>query len=411
MNLLDIEMIRQAKQRLQGIITYNPLAFAPRLSKLTNTQVFLKKENLQLTGAFKIRGAFNKLASLKNADERNGTNILQQGVICASAGNHAQGVAYSAQHFGVRSVIVMPEATPLLKVSGTKAMGAEVVLAGNNYDEAYEQALQIAKKQNLHFIHPFADSDVIAGQGTIALEMIEEQDLDCVFVPIGGGGLVSGIASVYKTLSPKTKIIGVQSKGANAMTKSFLQKQIQNAKSVRTIADGIAVRDVDKEVFECILQGVSDIVEVDEEEIASAILFLLENQKLVVEGAGAASVAAIMHKKIPLDSTMRVGAVLSGGNIDVTMLNMIIEKGLFKSHRKMKIEVVLIDKPGSMQKLSDILSHSGANIVQITYDRTPSNLEYGDVLISMGLEIKGLEHKQDILTNLKNEGYEFNEII
>ncbi len=411
MNLLDIEMIRQAKQRLQGVITYNPLAFAPRLSKLTNTQVFLKKENLQLTGAFKIRGAFNKLASLKNADERNGTNILQQGVICASAGNHAQGVAYSAQHFGVRSVIVMPEATPLLKVSGTKAMGAEVVLAGNNYDEAYEQALQIAKKQNLHFIHPFADSDVIAGQGTIALEMIEEQELDCVFVPIGGGGLVSGIASVYKTLSPKTKIIGVQSKGANAMTKSFLQKQIQNAKSVRTIADGIAVRDVDKEVFECILQGVSDIVEVDEEEIASAILFLLENQKLVVEGAGAASVAAIMHKKIPLDSTMRVGAVLSGGNIDVTMLNMIIEKGLFKSHRKMKIEVVLIDKPGSMQKLSDILSHSGANIVQITYDRTPSNLEYGDVLISMGLEIKGLEHKQDILTNLKNEGYEFNEII
>ncbi len=411
MNLLDIEMIRQAKQRLQGIITYNPLAFAPRLSKLTNTQVFLKKENLQLTGAFKIRGAFNKLASLKNADERNGTNVLQQGVICASAGNHAQGVAYSAQYFGVRSVIVMPEATPLLKVSGTKAMGAEVVLAGNNYDEAYEQALQIAKKQNLHFIHPFADSDVIAGQGTIALEMIEEQELDCVFVPIGGGGLVSGIASVYKTLSPKTKIIGVQSKGANAMTKSFLQKQIQNAKSVRTIADGIAVRDVDKEVFECILQGVSDIVEVDEEEIASAILFLLENQKLVVEGAGAASVAAIMHKKIPLDSTMRVGAVLSGGNIDVTMLNMIIEKGLFKSHRKMKIEVVLIDKPGSMQKLSDILSHSGANIVQITYDRTPSNLEYGDVLISMGLEIKGLEHKQDILTNLKNEGYEFNEII
>lgn len=411
MNLLDIEMIRQAKERLQSIITYNPLAFAPRLSKLTNTQVFLKKENLQLTGAFKIRGAFNKLASLKSADERNGTNVLQQGVICASAGNHAQGVAYSAQHFGVRSVIVMPEATPLLKVSGTKAMGAEVVLAGNNYDEAYEQALQIAKKQNLHFIHPFADSDVIAGQGTIALEMIEEQELDYVFVPIGGGGLVSGIASVYKALSPKTKIIGVQSKGANAMTKSFLQKQIQNAKSVRTIADGIAVRDVDKEVFECVLQGVSDIVEVDEEEIASAILFLLENQKLVVEGAGAASVAAIMHKKIPLDSTMRVGAVLSGGNIDVTMLNMIIEKGLFKSHRKMKIEVVLIDKPGSMQKLSDILSHSGANIVQITYDRTPSNLEYGDVLISMGLEIKGLEHKQDILTNLKNEGYEFNEII
>lgn len=411
MNLLSIEAIKQARARLQGIITYNPLAFAPRLSKLVGAQVFLKKENLQLTGAFKIRGAFNKLASLKSADELNGTHILQQGVICSSAGNHAQGVAYSAQYFGIRAVIVMPEATPLLKVSGTKAMGAEVVLAGNNYDEAYAYALQIAKEQNLHFIHPFADSDVIAGQGTIALEMLEEQELDYIVVPVGGGGLISGIASVYKALGAKTKIIGVQSKGANAMTKSFLQKHIQNAKSVRTIADGIAVRDVNKEVFECILQGVDEIVEVDEEEIASAILFLLENQKLVVEGAGAASVAAIMHKKIALDSTTRIGAVLSGGNIDVTMLNMIIEKGLFKSHRKMKIEVVLIDKPGSMQKLSDILSHAGANIVQINYDRTPSNLEYGDVLISMALEIKGLEHKQDILTNLKNEGYEFNEII
>lgn len=411
MNLLDITMIQQARTRLQGIIKHNPLAFAPNLSKLASAQVFLKKENLQLTGAFKIRGAYNKLASLKDADEHNGTKVLQQGVICASAGNHAQGVAYSAQHFGVRAVIVMPEATPLLKVSGTKAMGAEVVLAGNNYDEAYEKALELAKKENLHFIHPFADSDVIAGQGTIALEMIEEQELDYVVVPIGGGGLVSGIASVYKALSPKTKIIGVQSKGANAMTKSFLQKQIQNAKSVRTIADGIAVRDVNKEIFECVLQGVSEIVEVDEEEIASAILFLLENQKLVVEGAGAASVAAIMHKKIPLHSTTRIGAVLSGGNIDVTMLNMIIEKGLFKSHRKMKIEVVLIDKPGSMQRLSDILSNVGANIVQINYDRTPSNLEYGDVLISMALEIKGLEHKQSILVSLKNEGYEFNEIV
>ena len=409
MKLINIEKIKEAREKLNGIIAYNRLAFAPRLSKIANAQVFLKKENLQLTGAFKIRGAFNKLSSLKIEDEKNGTNILNRGVICSSAGNHAQGVAFSARHFGVRAVIVMPESTPLLKVSGTREMGAEVVLAGNNYDEAYSEALKIAKEQNLNFIHPFADADVIAGQGTIALEMIEEEKLDIVVIPIGGGGLISGIASVYKYLNPKTKIIGVQSKGANAMTKSFKQKNIQNSKSVRTIADGIAVRDVNEEVFECILNGVDDIVEVDDEEIASAILFLLESQKLLVEGAGAAGVAAIMHNKINLTESTKVGTVLSGGNIDVTILNMIIEKGLFKSHRKMKIEVVLIDKPGSMQSLSDILANAGANIVQISYDRTPT-LEYGDVLITMALEIKGLEHKKIVLDNLKKANYEFKEI-
>lgn len=410
MKLIDIERIKEAKERLKDIIIYNKLDFAPRLSKLSNAKVFLKKENLQLTGAFKIRGAFNKLASLKQEDEKNKTDILNRGVICSSAGNHAQGVAFSSRHFGVRAVIVMPESTPFLKVSGTKDMGAEVVLAGNNYDEAYAEALKIAKKENLTFIHPFADKDVIAGQGSIALEMIEEEELDIVVVPIGGGGLISGIASVYKTLSPKTKIIGVQSKGANAMMKSFKQKKIQNSKSVRTIADGIAVRDVNEEIFECILNGVDDIAEVDDEEIASAILFLLESQKLLVEGAGAAGVAAIMHNKINLNQNAKVGAILSGGNIDVTTLNMIIEKGLFKSDRKMKIEVVLIDKPGSMQKLSDILAHTGANIVQINYDRTPTALEYGDVLISMSLEIKGLEHKKIVLDGLKNANYEFKEI-
>lgn len=410
MKLIDIERIKEAKERLKDIIIYNKLDFAPRLSKLSNAKVFLKKENLQLTGAFKIRGAFNKLASLKQEDEKNKTDILNRGVICSSAGNHAQGVAFSSRHFGVRAVIVMPESTPFLKVSGTKDMGAEVVLAGNNYDEAYTEALKIAKKENLTFIHPFADKDVIAGQGSIALEMIEEEELDIAVVPIGGGGLISGIASVYKTLSPKTKIIGVQSKGANAMMKSFKQKKIQNSKSVRTIADGIAVRDVNEEIFECILNGVDDIAEVDDEEIASAILFLLESQKLLVEGAGAAGVAAIMHNKINLNPNAKVGAVLSGGNIDVTTLNMIIEKGLFKSDRKMKIEVVLIDKPGSMQKLSDILAHTGANIVQINYDRTPTALEYGDVLISMSLEIKGLEHKKIVLDGLKNANYEFKEI-
>lgn len=414
MKLINIEKIKEAKKRLKEIIIYNRIDFASRLSEIAKAKVFLKKENLQLTGAFKIRGAFNKLSTLKQEDKKNKTNILNRGVICSSAGNHAQGVAFSARYFGVRAVIVMPESTPFLKIIRTKDMGAEVVLSGNNYDEAYAKALKIAEEQNLNFIHPFADEDVMAGQGSIALEMIEEEELDIVVVPIGGGGLIGGIASAYKSLSPKTKIIGVQSKGANAMLRSFKQKKVQNSKSVRTIADGIAVRDVNEEVFECILTCVDDIVEVDDEEIASAILFLLESQKLLVEGAGAAGVAAIMHNKIPLientkSGNTKIGTILSGGNIDVTTLNMIIEKGLFKSHRKMKIEVVLIDKPGSMQSLSDILAYAGANIVQISYDRTPT-LEYGDVLITMALEIKGLEHKKIVLDNLKKANYEFKEI-
>lgn len=409
MNIVDIKKVKEARERLKGIIIYNKLDFDIYLSKISGAKVFLKKENLQLTGAFKIRGAFNKLASLKQKDVDNKTNILNRGVICSSAGNHAQGVAFSARYFGVRAVIVMPESTPFLKISRTRDMGAEVVLAGNNYDEAYSKALKIAKEQNLNFIHPFADEDVIAGQGSIALEMIEEESLDIVVVPIGGGGLISGIASAYKFMHPKTKIIGVQSKGANAMMKSFKQKKIHNSKSVRTIADGIAVRDVNKDVFECILNVVDDIVEVDDEEIASAILFLLEYQKLLVEGAGAAGVAAIMHNKIHINKNAKVGAVLSGGNIDVTTLNMIIEKGLFKSHRKMKIEVVLTDKPGSMQGLSYTLANAGANIVQISYDRTPT-LKYGDVLIAMSLEIKGLEHKKIVLDSLKKSNYEFKEI-
>ncbi|RDU71955.1 threonine ammonia-lyase [Helicobacter aurati] len=410
MQLLPLESIRKAAARLEGIIANHPLAYAPRLSKITNAQVYLKKENLQPTGAFKIRGAFNKIASLKEADSQNGTQILSQGVICASAGNHAQGVAFSAQHFQTRAVIVMPESTPLLKIMGTRAMGAEVVLVGNNYDEAYSHALTLAKEQNLHFIHPFADSEVIAGQGSIALEMIQEEPLDVLIVPIGGGGLISGIASVYKRLSPQTKIVGVNAKGANAMKTSFDTKKISNSHSVRTIADGIAVRDVNQSVFEYILQGVDCIVEVDDDEIASAILFLLEFQKLVAEGAGAAGVAALLHNKLQIEPTQKVGIVISGGNIDITMLNVIIERALLKSSRKMKFQVILIDKPGSLQKLTELLTKQGANIVFINYSRISTKLEYGDAIVEIALEIKGKEHKENVFQTLLKHQYVFHEI-
>ncbi|MDO7252440.1 threonine ammonia-lyase [Helicobacter cappadocius] len=402
--MIDLKKIQEARSRIKPVVENNPLSFAPRLSNEVGTQIYLKKENLQVIGAFKIRGAFNKIASMSKEDRKNG-------VIASSAGNHAQGVAYSASYFSIPAVIVMPEATPLLKVLATKKYGAEVILAGDNYDEAYAYALKLAQEKKLHFIHPFADDEVMAGQGSIALEMIEEEpDVNIVFVPIGGGGLIGGIASAYKSLKPEVKIIGVTAKGAPAMRDSFKNKSIQKVDSVRTIADGIAVRDVNEKNYRYICEGVDDIVEVDDEEIASAVLYLLENQKLVVEGAGASGVAAVLHKKIELRPTDKVAIILSGGNIDVTMLNLIIEKGLIKSDRKMKFKVILVDKPGSLQKLTDILTQVGVNIVQIDYDRVSTSLDYGDASVTMALETKGRDHKEEIRLKLLEYGYKFNEI-
>ncbi len=402
--MLSLQALQQAQERLAPIIEYIPLSLAPKLSLRFDAHIYLKKENLQRTGAFKIRGAFNKIASMSAEDRA-------RGVIAASAGNHAQGVAYSARHFSIPAVIVMPESTPLLKVQATKELGAEVVLHGNNYDESYAKACQIAQDRGLSFIHPFADEAVMAGQGTIALEMIAERELDIVLVPIGGGGLIGGIAAAYHYLSPATKIIGVTAKGAPAMAESFKSGSMHNAESVRTIADGIAVRDVNALNFSYVESLVSDIIQVDDEEIASAILYLLENQKLVVEGAGAVGVAALLHNKLALNANDRVGVVLSGGNIDVTMLNLIIQKGLVKTMRKFQFQVLLVDKPGALQALSDIFVQAGANIVQIDYDRTSTNLAYGDAYVIISLEIKGQEHKQAICDCLRANGYDFTEIL
>lgn len=401
--VIPLSEIIQAKRQISHIITNTPCALAPLLSEEVGAQVYLKKENLQITGAYKLRGAYNKIASLSEAER-------QKGVIAASAGNHAQGVGYSARSFGISATIVMPEATPLLKVSGTKALGAEVILHGDNYDEAYAYALTYAKEHGLTFIHPFEDEKVIAGQGTIALEMIDEiNDLDIVVIPIGGGGLISGMASAIKQIDPKIKIIGVNAAGAPAMCTSFHAKKAINSKSVRTIADGIAVRDVSESNLAHILECVDEVVTVDEEEIAAAILFLLERQKLVVEGGGAASVAAIMHQKFPFEKDAKIGAVLSGGNIDVQMLSIIIEKGLIKSHRKMKLVITLIDKPGSLMRLTDLFKNANANIIQIDYDRFSTKLSYGDAQITIMLETKGMEHQNEIRRLLNEAGYLFKE--
>ena len=397
--MIDLETIKEAHQRIRNVVVATPFSHAPRLSQESGCNVYLKKENLQVTGAFKIRGAYNKIASL--TQEERGC-----GVIAASAGNHAQGVAMAAQMFGVRALIVMPESTPLTKINGVSYYGAEVKLVGSNYDEAYAYARDYGQIEGMVFVHPFADEAVMAGQGTIALEMLDEiDDLDAIVIPVGGGGLISGMASAIKALAPHIRVIGVSAVGAPAMRESFEAKQVIDSTTVRTIADGIAVRDTSPITLAHILESVDEFVSVDDEEIANAILFLLERQKLLVEGAGAVGVAALLHHKFPHLEDKKVGVVLSGGNMDVTLLSIIIEKGLIKSGRKMKLTVTLIDKPGALMQLTRMLQDLNANIVHIDYDRTSTSLAYGDANVTIHLETKGKIHQDQIRSLLHENHY------
>ena len=401
--MLDLKSIQKAYERVADVVHRTPFSYAPILSQMSGYEVYLKKENLQRTGAFKLRGAFNKIASLIEAGDRGG-------VVASSAGNHAQGVAFSAKHFGIEATIVMPESTPLTKVMGVKEFGANVILHGSNYDEAYAYAVKFGEENNYTFVHPFEDEEVMSGQGTVALEIIEEmKDLDAMVICVGGGGLISGMSVASKALNPKCKIIGISSAGAPAMKQSYDAKTPIDTTSVRTIADGIAVRDTSPITLEYILKNVDVFETVGEDEIAAAILFLLEKQKVLVEGAGAVGVAALLHGKIDLPKGSKVAVVLSGGNIDVTMLALIIEKGLMKSARKMKLLVTLVDKPGALQALTEILTKVGANIVQIGYDRTSIDLEFGDANVSVSLETKGVEHQEQIREQLKEGGFSFKE--
>ncbi len=397
--MLNLEKIYEAKERVKEVVVETPLAFAPYLSELSGCEVYLKKENLQVTGAFKIRGAYNKIALMSDTQRA-------CGVIAASAGNHAQGVALSASKFGIKAIIVMPESTPLTKVNGVKHYGAEVILSGSNYDEAYAHAMTYAKEHSLTFVHPFEDEEVIAGQGTVGLEVLERcEDLDAIIVPIGGGGLIAGIGVAVKEKNPNVRVIGVTANGAPAFKNSYELKKPVDSLSVRTIADGIAVRDTSSVTLAYALKYVDEIISVDDAEIASAILYLLEKQKLVVEGAGAVGVAALLHNKIPNIKGKKVAAILSGGNMDVTLLSVIIEKGLLKSGRKMKVTVTLIDKPGSLMHFTQILRELNANIVHIAYDRTSISLDYGDANVTVHMETKGEEHQNEIHRVLKKEGY------
>jgi len=401
--MITINSIKDAKKNIEGVALNTPFSKAPVLSETFNSEIYFKKENLQLTGSFKLRGAFNRVANLSQ-EKKN------KGVVAASAGNHAQGLAYSAEYFECEATIFMPEATPLTKVSGVKSYGANVILHGENFDEAYQAAMKFAEENDKEFVHPFADDDVISGQGTIAIEILEKvPDLKQLIVPIGGGGLIAGIAIAAKSINPDIRIIGVVASGAKAMKDSYRSQIPIDSVAVRTIADGIAVRDVTPKLLDIIIDYVDDIVEVNDNEIANAILFLLERHKLVVEGAGAVATAAIMHEKIEIEDS-KVCAIISGGNIDVTMLSQIIEKGLVKSNRKMNLVITLMDKPGSLTHLSEIFRECSANIVQIDYDRNSIKLEFGEAHITMALETKGEEHQKLIREKLKQNGYRFKQI-
>jgi threonine dehydratase len=393
-----LEDIRTALGRIREHVHLTPCSHSETLSRLTGTSAYLKLENLQKTGAYKERGALNKLLTLDSAERA-------RGLIAASAGNHAQGVAYHAGRLGVAATIVMPETTPILKVANTRALGAQVVLHGSSFDEAYAEARRLEKQDGLTFVHPFDDEAVIAGQGTIGLELLDQvSNLDAVIVPVGGGGLVSGVAIALKSVDPRIRVIGVEAEVIPAMAAALEAGKPVTIENAYTIADGIAVKRAGDLTFGHVKKWVDEIVTVSEEEIASAILYLLEKEKTVVEGAGAVSVAALMHRKVHLEGKTVV-AVVSGGNIDVNLVARIIERGLVKDGRLVRISVALMDKPGQLAKVSSIISNLKANVIEVHHTRAFA-YRFGDTTLQLTLETRGPDHVDEILQALRERGYQ-----
>jgi threonine dehydratase len=401
--MVNLRSIRDAMERIRGSIVVTPFVHSEKFSQQTGSAVFLKLENLQMTGAFKERGALNKILLLTEEERR-------RGVIAASAGNHAQAVAYHATKRGIQAQICMPLTTPLVKVSATRGYGAEVILVGANYDEACEEALRRSKEHGLTFIHPFDDEAVIAGQGTLGLEMLEQHgDLDALVIPVGGGGLIAGIACAVKEINPKIRIIGVQSSKLASMKAALEQNKLVTLPANKTIADGIAVRVAGTLTFPLVRKYVDEIVTVDEEEIASAILQLLEKEKMLAEGAGAAATAAVLNKKTP-NHGKKLGVLVSAGNIDVSLLSLIIERGLVKDGRLVRLRIHLPDHPGALQKLAGVIAGEKANIVETNYDRAYYGVVLGDTVIDITMETRGPEHVADLTAALEAAGYPFERV-
>jgi threonine dehydratase len=401
--LVTSQDIQAARARVREHVYLSPCARSETLSRAAGCHGFLKLENLQMTGAYKERGALNKLLSL-SATER------AKGLIAASAGNHAQAVAYHAGRLGIPATIVMPEGTPLLKVANTRGHGARVVLHGSNYDEAYAEARRLEQAEQLTFVHPFDDAAVIAGQGTVGLELLEQvPDLAAAIVPVGGGGLVSGVGVALKAANPAIRVVGVESEVLSCMLAAIEEGRPVTVEAATSIADGIAVKRAGELTFAHVREVVDEIVTVSEEEISSAILYLLEKEKTVVEGAGAVGVAALLNRKIRGLEGRKVVAIVSGGNIDVNVVARVIERGLVKDGRLVRINVALQDRPGQLARVSQVVATHRANVIEVHHSRAFSD-RFGDTTLQLVLETRGPDHVEEILRALRERGYQVHRV-
>lgn len=393
---LKFKDVLDAKERIKDICVNTKLIYSSDFSKECGNEVYIKPENLQITGAFKLRGALNKVSKLDALQKK-------KGLIASSAGNHAQGVAYASSKLGIKSTIVMPETTPLIKVQATKNYGADVVLKGTVYDEAYEEAKRLEKEKGYTFVHPFNDLDVIAGQGTIGIEIMEElKDVDAVLVPIGGGGLISGISVACKSINPDVKIIGVQSEGANSMKLSFDSGKLTYAKTIDTIADGAAVKKPGDVTFEIIKEYVDEIVTVSDQELMEAVFVVLEKHKLVAEATGVMSLAAL--KKLNFKNK-KVVSLISGGNIDVVTMASLLNNGLVSRGRVFCFSVKLKDTPGQLLKISEILAKKGANVIKLDHNQFKAIDRLKHAVLEVTVETNGHNHVDEIVKALNDEGY------
>lgn len=394
--MLSLDRIYHASFVLKNVLHTTDLIRAQHINP--ECDVYLKPENLQITGSFKVRGAYYKISQLSDEEKA-------KGVIACSAGNHAQGVALAATKNGIKSLICLPDGAPISKVEATKRLGAEICLVKGVYDDAYQKALELKDEKGYTFIHPFDDEAVIAGQGTIGLEILEQMDdVDAVVVPVGGGGLISGVAFAIKSLRPEVKVYGVQASGAPSMVNSVRDHQIECLDTVSTIADGIAVKEPGKNTFEYCSKYVDEFVTVSEDEISTAILTMIEHQKLIAEGAGAVSVAAVMFDKIPVKGK-KVVCLVSGGNIDVTILSRVIKRGLLKSGRSCLLNIELLDKPGQLKDVSRIIADLGGNVIAIHHERANEGSDINGCFLRVELETRNQEHINQIRDALENEGY------
>lgn len=394
--MLTLERFEEASETVRQVIQETKLVYSEYLSIQTGNKVYLKPENMQLTGAYKLRGAYYKISTLKTAER-------EKGLITASAGNHAQGVAYAAKAFGAGAVIVMPTTTPLIKVNRTKSMGAKVVLFGDVYDEACDEAYRLAEQKGYTFIHPFDDPAVATGQGTIMMEIYKELPLvDYVLVPVGGGGLAAGVSVLAKLLNPKLKIIGVEPAGADCLKKSLQAGQVTTLAAVNTIADGTAVKTPGKVIFPYLKDNLDDIITIEDEELVVAFLDMVENHKMVVENSGLLAVAALKH--LPVKGK-RIAAILSGGNMDVITMASVVQQGLIIRDRIFTVSVLLPDKPGELTRVSEVIARQNGNVIKLEHNQFVSINRSAAVELRITLEAFGTGHKEEIIAALQTGGY------